>query len=39
MVLVTNDSRKDLVGMPIVDLIEYYDDVAEKASKIKQEGR
>jgi hypothetical protein len=34
--LVVNDSRKDLLDMPVVDLIEYMEDIFEKTEKIKQ---
>lgn len=37
MVLVTNDSRNELLGMSITDLIEYFDDVSETAAKMKQQ--
>jgi hypothetical protein len=35
MALLTNDSRKELLDMTIVDLIEYFDDVCDKVEKMK----
>jgi hypothetical protein len=40
-VLVTNDSRKELMEMPVMDLLDYCEDLAAAAAKMKkaQEGR
>jgi len=36
LVLITKDSRKELITMPVVDLIEYYDDINFKLERLKR---